>query len=123
MEKDTHKITQTLLVLALASVLIHVFFVEHTLFLYFAIVLIILALVPQFILGKLISSAWLKFGEAMSWVMSKIILGLLFYLFVFPLSSLYKLFNKDLLMLKKKKDSYYVIRNHLFTKKDIQNPW
>ena len=120
------KITQTLLVLSLAFVAVHLFVVQdisNLYFLYVAIVFIVLALFPQFFLSGFIAKAWLKFGEAMSWVMSKIILTLLFYLFVFPISSLYRLFNKDLMMLQKRKDSYYTERNHLFEKKDIENPW
>lgn len=126
MKLDSHKITQTLLVLALAFMVVHLFAlrdINNASFLYVTIVFIVLALYPQFFLSGFIAKAWLKLGEAMSWVMSKIILTLLFYLFVFPISSLYRLFNKDLMMLKKRKDSYYTQRNHLFEKKDIENPW
>ena len=120
------KITQTLLVLSLAFVAVHLFVVQdisNLYFLYVAIVFIVLALFPQFFLSGFIAKVWLKFGEAMSWVMSKIILTLLFYLFVFPISSLYRLFSKDLMMIKKRKDTYFKERNHLFEKKDIENPW
>lgn len=127
MELSAHKITQTLLVLALAFMAIHLWLVPqeslNSYFLYTSIFLTVLALFPTFVLSAFIAKGWLKFGEAMSWVMSKIILGLLFYLFVFPISSLYRLLNKDLLMLKKRNDSYYTERNHLFEKKDIENPW
>ncbi|MFZ9848133.1 MAG: SxtJ family membrane protein [Flavobacteriales bacterium] len=126
MKLDSIKITQTLLVLSLAFMAVHLFAVRditNVYFLYVAIVFIVLALFPQFFLSGTIAKAWLKFGEAMSWVMSKIILTLLFYLLVFPISSLYRLFNKDLLMLKRRKDSYFTERNHLFEKKDLENPW
>ena len=126
MKLGSYKITQTLLVLALASMVVHLFAlrdINSAIFLYVTIFLIVLALFPQFFLSGFIAKAWLKFGEAISWVMSKIILTLLFYLFVFPISSLYRLFNKDLMMLKKRKDSYFTERNHLFEKKDIENPW
>ena len=126
MKLGSHKITQTLMVLALASMVIHLFAlrdINSSFFRYVAIILIVLALFPQFFLSGFIAKAWLKFGEAMSWVMSKIILTLLFYLFVFPISSLYRLFSKDLMMIKKRKDTYFKERNHLFEKKDIENPW
>jgi hypothetical protein len=126
MKLGSHKITQTLLVLALASMVTHLFVlrdINSSFFRYVAIILIVLALFPQFFLSGFIAKAWLKFGEAMSWVMSKIILTLLFYLFVFPISSLYRLFSKDLMMIKKRKDTYFKERNHLFEKKDIENPW
>ncbi len=126
MKIDSIKIKQTLLVLALALMAVHLFAlrdISNVYFLYVAIIFIVLALFPQFFISSFIAKAWLKFGEAMSYVMSKIILTLLFYLFVFPISSLYRLFKKDLMMLKKRKDSYYKKRNHLFEKKDIENPW
>lgn len=125
MKLSSDKVRETLLVLAAASIIVHLLVLtpSNNVFLYFAIAFIIGGLFSEFFFSRWIAQAWLKFGEAMSWVMSKIILGLLFYLFVFPISSLYRLLNKDLLMLKKRNDSYYTERNHLFEKKDIENPW
>ena len=74
-------------------------------------------------LGGLITSGWLKLGEGMGYVMSKVILGTVFFVLVSPLSMLYRLFNKNHLKLKKSNGSYYVQRDHLFQKKDLENTW
>ncbi|MFM7022493.1 MAG: SxtJ family membrane protein [Flavobacteriales bacterium] len=72
---------------------------------------------------RLISYGWLKLGEGMGFVMSKVILGAIFFLLLTPLSFLYRVFKKDQLRLKKGGDSYYVNRDHLFEKKDLTNTW
>lgn len=74
-------------------------------------------------LDWLICYGWLKLGEGLGYVMSKVILGVVFYVLVSPLAILYRLFNKNQLNLKKNPTSYYVQRNHLFEKKDLTNTW
>ncbi len=74
-------------------------------------------------LDWLISFGWLKLGEGMGFVMSKVVLGAVFYVFVSPLSVVYRIFNKNHMNREKKGDSYYVTRDHLFEKKDLTNTW
>lgn len=72
----------------------------------------------------LFSKVWYKLSEILGNIVSKIILTIVFYIFLFPLSFLYKIFNNDRVNLKKpNKASYFVDRNHMFTKKSIENPW
>lgn len=79
------------------------------------------AFVPA--LAKWVHWAWYKLTEGMGWVMSKVILTLVFYLFLFPISILYRLSNKDLLQLKRKSNGYWTERNHAYTAKDLENMW
>lgn len=79
------------------------------------------AFVPA--LAKWVHWAWYKLAEGMGWVMSKVILTLVFYLFLFPISILYRLSNKDLLQLKRKTKGYWTERNHAYTAKDLENMW
>ncbi|MCX6181473.1 MAG: hypothetical protein NT150_06070 [Bacteroidetes bacterium] len=74
-------------------------------------------------LDWLISFGWLKLGEGMGFVMSKVVLGSVFFLLVSPLSVVYRMFNKNHMNRDKKGDSYYVTRDHLFEKKDLTNTW
>lgn len=75
-------------------------------------------------LAILFSKGWYKLSEILGNIVSKIILTIVFYIFLFPLSLLYKVFNNDRITLKKpNKASYFVDRNHKFTKKSIENPW
>lgn len=74
-------------------------------------------------LGKMVHWGWMQFAKALGFVNSRILLGLVFFVILFPLSLLYRLTNKDHLNLKPGKASYFKERNHLFTKKDLENPW
>ncbi len=77
-------------------------------------------------LAGIIAKAWYKLAELLGRINGFILLTILFYLFLTPLAWLSKLFKKDELQLKRKtkaEDSYYIERNHTFTKKDLKNLW
>lgn len=74
-------------------------------------------------LAKWIDRAWYKLSEVMGYVMSRILLSAIFYLFLFPIAVLSRLSKKDSLQLKKKSDSYWTKRDHQYTKKDLENTW
>ena len=76
-----------------------------------------------FKLSELIAYYWLKLGEGIGFVMSKVILGSVFFIFVSPLSFLFRLFNRKHMQLNKCGDSYYIVRNKIFEKKDLRNSW
>ena len=72
----------------------------------------------------LFSKGWYKLSEILGSIVSRIILTIVFYTFLFPLSLFYKVFNNDRITINKpNKASYFVDRNHLFSKKSIENPW
>lgn len=70
--------------------------------------LIALAL-PQ-VLAPL-NTAWLKFGSVMGWINSRIILGIMFYLIIFPIGLILKLLGKDSMSRKWIKESKTYRRN------------
>ncbi len=84
-----------------------------------------LAIIALFIplLGDLLTKGWLKFSELLGFVMSKVLLGAVFFIFLTPISWLYRLFSKDSLQLKRHPETYWKDRNHSFTKKDLENTW
>lgn len=67
--------------------------------------------------------AWMKLAEGMGWVMSKVILGIVFFLFLFPIALLSRITGKNSMQLKRKEESYFVTRNHTYTKKDLEHVW
>ena len=75
------------------------------------------------IISKQVTWLWFKLAEGMGFLMSKVVLGALFYLFIGPYSLLYRLFNSDNLNIKKKKETYYTDRNIEYVKGDLENPW
>lgn len=50
-------------------------------------------LAPQTL--KPINKIWLKIGNVLGWINSRIILGIMFFLLIFPIGLLLKLFGKD----------------------------
>jgi hypothetical protein len=74
-------------------------------------------------LSEKIDWFWIKISELLGMVFPKIILSLVFFLFLFPISLLYRIFNKDPLMLSKKYDTYFLEVNKEITKKSFENVW
>lgn len=69
---------------------------------------------------------WMKVGEAMGFVMSKVILSLIFFGFLLPVALLMRFFSRgnDSLQLKKKATgSYYTERHHTYQPNDLENVW
>jgi len=66
---------------------------------------------------------WGYLTKGIGFVSSHIILGLLFFLMLFPISLIYRVFNKSSLMTRKKGRSFYEDRMHEYTANDLENPW
>ncbi len=116
---------ETILVLCVALVVI--FFAtkqKYTYYLTASVVLGVIGMFSNYLTSK-ISWAWLKFGEMIGAVMSKVILSTVFFLFLFPIALLSRLFSKNnSLQLKKSAgDSYYFTRNHKYEAQDLKNVW
>ena len=70
-----------------------------------------------------IHKAWFWLAKLLGYVMSRIILGILFIVILLPIAMLAKLFRKDIMMLKNSYPSYFVERNHEYEPRDLENPW
>lgn len=68
---------------------------------------------------------WFKLAEGMGWVMSKVILSLVYYVILLPLATAQRTLSRnDPLQLKKPNNkSTLVDRNHVFKKEDLENIW
>ncbi len=78
----------------------------------FSLIFLILGLTNSKVLTPL-NKLWFKFGIALGGIMAPIVMGLIFFMVVTPISLLMKLFNKDMLNLKKNNNkSYWILRNH-----------
>lgn len=74
-------------------------------------------------LSRYISWVWMKLAEILGMIMPKVILGILFYLVLFPISLLSKLSIKDRLKMSRKYPSYYADREFTFDRKSFEHPW
>ncbi|KAF0236710.1 MAG: hypothetical protein FD181_2480 [Prolixibacteraceae bacterium] len=115
------KILETSLVLTTGFLLIYLL-TQNELFLYLAFAFGITGIFIK-LLAKYIAIAWFKLADILNYFMSKIILGTLFFVVLFPISLLYKISNKDKLRLKKSKDSTWIERKHSYSASDLKNIW
>lgn len=79
-------------------------------------------LFSDFISSK-IAWAWFKLGELMNMVFPKIILTVVFYVFLLPIALLSRIGSKDPMKLKKGYASYYADRITEFKKEDFEKTW
>ena len=83
---------------------------------------VVALLIPK--AAKALEWLWLKFALVLGWINSRILLSIVYYLFLFPISILSKIFTKDPLALRTKgRTSLYVERNHTYTSDDLKNIW
>lgn len=75
-------------------------------------------------LSEKIDFLWMKLAWVLSKIIPNIVLGIVFYLFLFPLSVLSKLFiGKDILNLKNTSNSIFKTSNKNFEKVSFEKPW
>ncbi|HWB62087.1 MAG TPA: SxtJ family membrane protein [Chitinophagales bacterium] len=116
---------ETILTICVALV---VFFLigrqHHKYFLTLSVVLGLIGMFSKYLTAK-IAWGWMKLSEMMGAVTSKIILSVVFFVFLMPIAFLARLFgNSNSLQLKKNDGpTYYFTRNHRYTAKDLENGW
>jgi hypothetical protein len=86
---------------------------------------LILGLIGVFIpfLADKIHWAWMKLAHVMGWVMSKVILTLVFFVFLVPMALLMRVLGKGNVQLKAGGKSYYKERNFLYDKDSLEHVW
>ena len=71
-----------------------------------------------------IDKIWFKISFILSLIIPNILLGSIFYLILFPIALLSRLFgNKDALMLINNKESFFKNRIQKFKITSFENPW
>lgn len=123
MTKDKAKIYQSILVIVIGLAVLSLIF-KIKLLLTIGLLIGILSLISDTI-AAWINYGWYKIAEGLGWINSKILITLVYYVFLFPISVLSKLKHKD--VLKRNKDpkghSYFADRDHTYLPKDFENLW
>ena len=73
--------------------------------------------------GKKVVAGWMLFSQAIGYVMSRVLLTIVFFLVLFPVALIYRISNKDSLDMKSGKGPIFKTRNHTYTAADLENPW
>ncbi len=110
---------------AVLILLLIAFFSKNILYFKIAIPVLILNMIFPMLFYPF---AWLWFGLSnfLGSIVSKVILTVVYIVFVFPVGLIQKLARKDKLKLAKFKqnsESAMIARDYLFTRKDIENPY
>ncbi len=74
-------------------------------------------------LSRMIEWGWMKLARLLSYIIPSILLGIVFYLVLFPLSLISKLFIRDPLMLLNKHNTYFIDTKKEFNKKSFEKTW
>ena len=85
-----------------------------------SIIFLTVALLKQKLL-KPLNKAWIKFGEVLGGIIAPIVMALIYFFILTPISFTVRIFGKDLLKLKISKDkSYWIKREKNITTMDKQ---
>jgi len=107
------------LILLLLTVFVDQFYIKPAI-----LSLLICMIYPD--IFKTFAFIWFKLSAILGYVASKVLLSILFFIFVLPIGLIRKLFGSDALQLKawqSGNQSVFINRNHLFTSGDIQHPY
>lgn len=122
--KDLKEIESRKTVLVIVSgALIAFVFLKHIWLLYLAISLALGAVFSSHVANG-IHFVWMKLAKILSLIIPNILLSTIFYLILFPLALLSRLFGKkDPLMLKNQRESLFKTTQKKFEKTSFENPW
>ena len=115
------KTAETILVLVLFQVVVFLF-TRHNGWLYGAVLLGLLGLlIPPFAKG--VHYLWMKLAIALGHVTGRVLLMVVFFLVLVPLSLLSRLFSRNSVQLKAKGNSSFKERNFTYTPESLENVW
>lgn len=111
---------ETIVVLVLALIIVHMVW-GNKYVLWGALTLGAIGVFIPYLAGK-IHWAWMKLAHAMGWVMSKVMLTLVYVLVVVPMG----VFSRKKITMQLKANnsqSYFRERNYTYKKEDLENVW
>lgn len=111
--------------IAVGLLALHLFTKSHYAgYLYAAFGLIALLFVIPY-LSRFIAWAWFKLAEVLGFINTRILLTVIFFVFLMPVALLYRLRNKNLLNRRngKQLNTLFKDRSHQYDAADLENVW
>lgn len=87
-----------------------------------ALIIGIIGITSSFLSSK-IAFLWMKLALILSYIVPNILLSIVFFLVLFPMSLLSKLFRKDSLLLSKNHHTYFSDSNRTIEKGSFEKTW
>jgi hypothetical protein len=119
MKTDTSK--STILIISMGFLILHLVFLWQWA-VYVSLVVGITGIASSLISEK-IEWGWMKLAKIMGYIIPNILLSIVFFFFLFPISLLSKLFSKDPLMLSPKYKTCFIDINKEIDKKSFEKIW
>ena len=120
--EDKLKAKSTILVIVVGFIIIYTYSKNFN-FLKVSIIIGLLSVISDKA-SLLIDKIWFKISYILGLIVPNILLGLIFYLILFPISLLSRIFgNKDALNLKNNTKTLFINKNSIFKAKSFQQPW
>lgn len=122
MQQKPKNNSQTILVITIGFLIIYQIN-GNNLFLYISLIVGIIGIFSDYLSNKIVW-VWDKITWVLSKIMPNVLLTIVFYLFLFPIALLSRIFgNNDVLSLKNTKPSLFKDSNKSFTKVDFEKTW
>lgn len=75
-------------------------------------------------LARVVAWGWTSLSQAIGFVVSRVLLGVVFFLVLTPIALVQRLLGRDPLRMKRPRSgSVFTERVHLFVAKDLEKPW
>ncbi len=119
-----NKPQETILVIVLGLLMLHLFLIKSIIIIYVAIVLLVISIFSNYAL-LLIHKTWYKLAEILGKINGTILLSIIFYLLLTPIAFLSKIFaaKNNSFLLEKNSTTSFNNRNHLHKKEDFEKMW
>lgn len=117
------KVYQGLLVI-IFGVLVFYFIFKYQWMLYICLAVGSIGML-SFSLSQRLYGAWMKLAEILGWINSRVLLSIVFFLFLTPIALAYRWLKKSTIQKKPNahSESFYETIEHTFTKTDLEKMW
>ena len=122
MQKTNTDPLKTILIIVLGLIIIYFKF-QYNWILFIAIIITSLGLISKKA-SEIIDYLWMRLAWLLSLIVPKIILSAFYYLLLFPMALISKVFgNKNGIVLKNNRNSFFLDVNKEFNKSSFEKPW
>jgi hypothetical protein len=119
--KNTDSSKDSLLVISIGFLAFYLFF-SWGWAVYVALSIGLIAIFSPYLSQK-VAWLWMLLSKILSYIMPNILLSLVFFLLLLPLSLLYRIFHQDPLRLLNRYDSNFIEVNKSYTKESFEKIW
>ena len=118
---DREKKLESLLIIA-AGFLVLFFIFKIKLFVLIALIVAFFGAMSK-VFASGVTWVWFKISQILGWINSRLLLSIVFFIFLFPLSLIMKAFGKSTIKLKKEKNTYYYQRDLVYKPEHLEDVW